>query len=410
MPDPEALRIARGVAAQFAGAPVRAVPDHGEEPPPHDAIPPEADAEPDYEPAGKPGASQGKPAGAEHQPIRFKLIAFENVTINRNLRRYLVKKLLPNSGLTVVWGPPKCGKSFWIMDLALHVALGWEYRGRRVQQATVVYVALEGQAGMPDRVEAFRAHHGITGAVPFHLLLTRLNLILDAPKLIADIKAQLGDVNPGLIVLDTLNRSLVGSESKDEDMSKYLGAADLVAEQLGGAVALVHHCGIDASRPRGHTSLTGSVECQISAKRNEAGHVETEVEYAKDFEDGGKTTSELEVVAVGTDPDGDEMTSLVVRECEASRSAGQSKGNINAQAARALEALQNVIGSDQAITMLPGNRRAANRSTWIDELARLGMVDPGGKPDSARNLINRWRRELIAARRIACEGDLTWLL
>src|SRR5258707_867963 len=177
---------------------------------------------------------------------------------------------------------------------------------------TVVYVALEGQAGMPDRIEAFRNHHGITGAVPFLLLLTRLNLILDAPKLIADIKAQLGEVNPGLIVLDTLNRSLVGSESKDEDMAKYLAAADLVAERLGAAVALVHHCGIDASRPRGHTSLTGSVECQIAVARDESGRVETEVEYAKDFAEGAKTLSELDLKVVGTDPDGDEMTSLVV--------------------------------------------------------------------------------------------------
>jgi hypothetical protein len=50
------------------------------------------------------GASQENPTGAEHQaqPIRFKLIAFADVRINRTLRRYLVKKLLPNSGLTVV--------------------------------------------------------------------------------------------------------------------------------------------------------------------------------------------------------------------------------------------------------------------------------------------------------------------
>jgi hypothetical protein len=137
MPDPEALRIAR--AATAAIFPPSHSRDAGgrEEPPPHDTIPPEADrtaAESDF-PGDKPwpnpdkpdaGASQENPTGAKHQaqPIRFKLIAFADVQINRTLRRYLVKKLLPNSGLTVVWGPPKCGKSFWIMDLALHVALG----------------------------------------------------------------------------------------------------------------------------------------------------------------------------------------------------------------------------------------------------------------------------------------------
>src|SRR5262245_247683 len=30
--------------------------------------------------------------------------------------RYLVARLIPLIGLVVVWGPPKCGKSFWIFD------------------------------------------------------------------------------------------------------------------------------------------------------------------------------------------------------------------------------------------------------------------------------------------------------
>ena len=36
---------------------------------------------------------------------------------------YLVKGLLPRSGLVVIWGPPKCGKSFWAFDLLMHVSL-----------------------------------------------------------------------------------------------------------------------------------------------------------------------------------------------------------------------------------------------------------------------------------------------
>jgi hypothetical protein len=36
----------------------------------------------------------------------------------------------PRVGLIVVWGPPKCGKSFWVTDAMLHVALGWPYHLR----------------------------------------------------------------------------------------------------------------------------------------------------------------------------------------------------------------------------------------------------------------------------------------
>jgi hypothetical protein len=36
-------------------------------------------------------------------------------------------------------------------------SLGWEYRGRQVQQGTVVYIACEGERGLGARSEAFRS-------------------------------------------------------------------------------------------------------------------------------------------------------------------------------------------------------------------------------------------------------------
>ena len=96
-----------------------------------------------------------------------------------------------------------------------------------------------------------------------YLVPTRLNLIEECGTLINEIRAQTADEPPVLVVIDTLNRSLNGSESRDEDMSRYIQAADAVREAFKCAVALVHHCGIEASRPRGHTSLTGAADAQI---------------------------------------------------------------------------------------------------------------------------------------------------
>jgi AAA domain len=140
---------------------------------------------------------------AQEKPVRekgkalvaFPLISFENIALDTDRRGYLVKGLLPSRGLAVIWGPPKCGKSFWATDIGLHIALGWEYRGRRVQQTTVVYLALEGRQGLPARFAAFRQHHGIDAA-PFYLLTTPLDLAAKADALIASIEAQLGDTNP----------------------------------------------------------------------------------------------------------------------------------------------------------------------------------------------------------------------
>jgi len=249
------------------------------------------------------------------EPPAFPLIPFDGIHVDTTRRGYLVKGLLASTGLAVIWGPPKCGKSFWATDIGLHIALGWEYRGRKVQQATCIYIALEGRHGFPARIEAFRKYHGIESA-PFYLITTSLDLIANADALVASIKAQLGTALPGIVFIDTLNRSLVGSESKDEDMGRYLSAAEKVEQELGCAVAIVHHSGIDASRPRGHTSLSGSVESQLACKRGDTGEVIVTVELAKDFAEGVEIFSRLETVELGVDPDGDAITSLIVLPAE----------------------------------------------------------------------------------------------
>jgi hypothetical protein len=80
----------------------------------------------------------------------------------------------------------KCGKSFWTFHMVMHVALGWKYRGRRVQQGAVVYLALEGGKGFEARIEAFRQRHlpEHHDQVPFFLIADALNLVKDHSELI----------------------------------------------------------------------------------------------------------------------------------------------------------------------------------------------------------------------------------
>ncbi len=156
-----------------------------------------------------------KLVGADALPAvpRFKLVAFNDIPLSME-SRYIVKGLIPRVGLTVLWGPPKCGKSFWAFDAAMHVAQGLEYRGRPVEQGGVVYVALEGGAGYGARAAAYRQAKMAEDAepVPFHLIVDRLDLVAEAEALIGRIREQMGAEAPILIVLDTLNRSLRGSE------------------------------------------------------------------------------------------------------------------------------------------------------------------------------------------------------
>jgi hypothetical protein len=343
---------------------------------------------------------------------QFPLVAFDDVKVDTLRRGYLIKGLLASTGLAVVWGPPKCGKSFWAMDIAMHIALGWDYRGRRVQQAPVVYVALEGQHGLAARIEAFRRRHNVESA-PFFLVLVRLNLIAEARALVEAIKAQIGDVLPGAVFIDTLNRSLVGSESKDEDMARYLAAADFVADQLGCAVVIVHHCGIDATRPRGHTSLTGSVESQLAVKRGGAGEVIVTVEYAKDFAEGTEVCSRLEPVTVGIDPDGDDITTLVVLPAEPMLTAKGNGKNIKGANKVALELLRKAVDEagevPPANNHIPPNTRTILIETWRT-YAYQGSITESDKPDARQKAFVRASKKLQEANLVGIWGDRAWIV
>ena len=120
---------------------------------------------------------------------RIKLIPFEELRFEDHTR-YLIKGWFPRVGVAVVYGPPKGGKSFWMTSVAMHVALGWNYRGHKVQQGTVVYCAFEGQWRFADRLVAFRQTFlkDHTERVPFFLQPLRLDLINDHKELIEAIR------------------------------------------------------------------------------------------------------------------------------------------------------------------------------------------------------------------------------
>lgn len=254
-----------------------------------------------------------------HQTLRsrFTLQPFTAIRPSREIT-YTVKDFLPRAGLAVVWGPPKQGKTFWMLDIAMHVCLGWEYHeGRKVLAGPVAYCLFEGMEGFRARVEAFRQEKlSDDAAPPFYLMAEKVDLIADHEQLIARFREQLGETRPRMLVLDTLNRSLNGSESSDEDMSSYVQAADAIREAFGCLVCIVHHGPHDAQRPRGHGSLIGALDAQIQVSKT-GDRCTAKVELAKDFPDGAQQGFELRQVQVGYDADGDPLTSCVVEPTEA---------------------------------------------------------------------------------------------
>jgi AAA domain len=140
------------------------------------------------------------------------------------------------------------------------------------------------------------------------------NLIDDHKHLIADIASQLNGECLAAVVLDTLNKSLIGSESKDADMSAYIRAAEAIREKFSCVVIIVHHCGHDETRPRGHSSLPAAVDAQLAVTRDRGSmQIQVEVEMMRDGPEGTIVQSVLVPVEVGKDINGKPLTSLVVQ-------------------------------------------------------------------------------------------------
>ena len=109
--------------------------------------------------------------------LRFRLIKFQDMRPGLETA-YLVDELIPSAGLVLVWGKQKTFKSFWLLDLFVHVAMGWPYRDHAVRQGPVIYCAFEGGHGYKGRIEAIRRHYGISDDVdvPLYVMPGQVDL------------------------------------------------------------------------------------------------------------------------------------------------------------------------------------------------------------------------------------------
>jgi hypothetical protein len=340
------------------------------------------------------------------KPFPYRLVPFADLRPGTK-SSYLIDGVLPRAGLAAIWGAPKSGKSFWTFDLSLHVALGWKYRGRRVQQGPVAYLAFEGAEGFKARAEAFRRTHTISEAVPFYLLASNAKLVRDHKALIESVEGQM-ELPPVCVVLDTLNRSIDGSESKDADMGAYIAAAETICQEFDCVVPVVHHCGVDDSRPRGHTSLSGAVDVLIAIKRDTANNVIATVEAMKDGQEGATFTSTLKMVEVGTDDEGQPITSCAILPVEGGASSPKSK-KLSPTATAGLRALNECLADmgkpAPASNHIPQGVQAVTLDEWREYLFKLAIINREG---GYREQFRRLHVMLKNAGAIGIWGDHVW--
>jgi hypothetical protein len=163
----------------------------------------------------------------------------------------------------------------------------------------------------------------------------------------------------------------------------------------------IHHTGHDESRSYGDKTREWGLD--TVAHFDEVKRDDTDVSFLMTFKKARERTP-----ATRFDFQ-DVKIALVDDRWEYELSDTRRPGKVPPQTEKALDALMNVLAGDQVV-MLPGSRRAAHRDHWAAECNARGLIDIKRKEKSATTIFNRFRRELVAANRIACDGDLQWML
>ncbi len=387
-------------------------------------------------------ASLGRPIDAQPFESRFGAVLWRDIDAPGPVHEYLIKGLLSASEMSMVAGESQSGKTFLVLDAAMSIARGVPFFGRRVRQGAVIYQAGEGaRAVRRKRLKAYRTHFNCADEnVPFALLEKPIDLYASDDQteaFIEEVRAlsrQMG-APPALIVIDTFSKATPGiNENDSADVGRVLERGDRIRLATGAHVMFVHHMNAEGAKPRGHTSLLANLETVVITRKLADHHDkdnrivrEFELAKQKDGEAGSKTKFVLPVIQIGTDEDGDPVTSCIVAPpsgeagAEIRKEEGIQLGGANAKVLRSLYEVieKNGVFAPPSLG-LPQGWLVANRKDHGARYAELETPDdrrPEDMEEAERKAFSdRLRQQLKRARDllytkkiIGMDGDWIWL-
>ncbi len=365
------------------------------------------DLEKHTEDAPAPDPGSNGPDRADHEPPRRSRALFWPELVKLPRPEYLVKRVLDVGSLAEIFGPTSCGKSFLATDLGLHIAAGWDWNGHKVRQAGVLYVNAEGGAAIVNRLDAWRRHHGESlDDLAFAVVIEPTSLLDPAgvDQVIADAKA-VPDL--GLIAIDTAARVMPGGDEGAEAMSSFVAACDRIRADTGTGVLVIHHSGKDSSRgSRGSTVLPFGADTVIEVSQDPLSKIATAtLNKQRDGATGPLLNFTLKVIELGTDADGDPITSCVVAPTD--RRPAKS---MTAKQRRAIEVLNNLVADHgkpaPEAEHYPAGATVVDVGVWREYLFKGGVLDPNAS--NPRADFSRLKNQLAERGLIGEWNSLVW--
>jgi hypothetical protein len=231
---------------------------------------------------------------------------------------WLIRDVLPQAELGVIFGASGSGKSFFALDLAGSIAQGLDWRGKKTTQARVGFIAAEGASGFRNRINAYCRHNDmpsmgikVLAAAPNFMERKDINDVIGAVK-------DAGHLD--LVFVDTLAQVTPGAnENSGEDMGRAIAHCGLLHAQTGAMVVLIHHSGKDSAKgARGWSGIKGALNVEIEILRADQDRVAVVTKMKDGTGEGDEYGFRLDTVVLSEDPLGEEeeVSSCVVTPTE----------------------------------------------------------------------------------------------
>lgn len=329
-----------------------------------------------------------------------------------------VEGVLTSGAMSVVYGESNSGKTFFALDLALHVAAGRQWRDREVEQGFVMYLSLEGSHGIRNRVAAWKAKEGMEDAnIPFAIVPYSVNLldseadvgaVIDTAKAVAEKFGQ----SPSLIVVDTLARAIAGgNENSSEDMGALVRNGDLIRQATGAHLMWIHHSGKDQAKgARGHSSLRAATDTEIEVAAVGVARQAT-ITKQRDMECSGAFGFTLRAVELGATRRGKAVTSCVVEADDGYAPGGApARRRLKGHKQRALEVLADLIAHSGRTgdPGVPPGVASVPEKWWRERFYEHAMA--GAEPDAKQRAFRRAADELVEYHLVGMGGGRVWTI
>lgn len=369
--------------------------------------------------------------------------------------RWLIKGVLPEDEVAMVFGEPQSGKSFLALDMAMAIARGVDFMGKKVPEPKgVIYCAFEGGKGFRNRVQGYFKGQDVAPdpTLPF-VLLTRRSNLFDSEEVIVGLIEEIQHwastfkVPLGLVVFDTISASTAGmNENAGDEVSRFIANIHRICERVGRATGLlVHHVPKGGGTPRGSGKLTGDLETTLSVEfkmldakegivaRDAMGRELREVKIKKqrEGERGSLSPFTLPSTELRKDADGDPVTTCYVQPAagfdtrdrtlsDTGRRSVQRESDgrlvLKANQMTAMQTLVAVLKKDgrqpnRPVDGLPAGADCVTLSDWRKALEAI-IAQEGEEPEKlterTKKAIQRAADLFVSRKIIGKSGDWVW--